>query len=491
LKTLETLIYPPEILAQKGIAKGFPLSGITDDSRRLDRDVLFFAVRGTKSDGHAFVGEALSRGAVPVVDRLDVFEELPVGVLVKSTHRALALGTSRWLGNPTLSLNVVGVTGTNGKTTTTFLLGQIWKAMGLVCGVVGTVECQIGDRRYPATHTTPSAAQLQGWFKEMADEKVSHAALEVTSIALDQERVTGTRFQVGLFTNLTQDHLDYHKDFENYYLAKLKLFREFELPYGIFNVDSDWGIRLKKESSANTKFSFSLLDPLADFFPRSAHFDRKGIHAICATPVGDIEVKSPLIGKHNLANALGTIAVIHALGQDVRRAAVILAESPGAPGRLERVAQGEGRANIFVDYAHTSDALKNVLNSLRELRGEAPGRIITVFGCGGDRDRGKRPLMAKVASELSEVTIATSDNPRTEDPDLIIDQIEDGIDRTHTSYHREVNRRSAICYALSIAGPEDLVLIAGKGHETYQIIGTEQFPFDDRQVIRDYYRIVI
>ncbi len=487
MKRLSQLILGDEILAQKGLPSDVTVSDFTDDSRRLDANRLFFAIHGSKIDGHAFAATAASVGAFPVVEQQAVFDEISRGILVSSTHRSLALCCSRWFDRPSERLKVVGVTGTNGKTTTTFLLSQIWSALGLVPGVIGTVEYQIANKVYPSRLTTPSAQELQRLFHEMTRSQVSHVAVEVSSIALHQERVAGTRFEVGIFTNLTQDHLDYHGDFENYYAAKFKLFNEYELPFAVINVDSEWGRRLSREASVKSILTFSLEDSSAAFYPRITDFGRAGTRAVCVTPEGEVEFHSPLIGKHNLANVLGVLGASHALGLNLKRVASLLSSIHGAPGRLERVAQSEGRPNIFVDYAHSPDALKNVLSALRELRGEGPGRIITVFGCGGDRDRGKRPLMAIAASEASDVTVATSDNPRTENPQSIIDEIEVGIDKYRTSYFRDADRRSAIYYALSTATPEDLVLIAGKGHETYQIIGTEQFPFDDRQVIRDYY----
>lgn len=488
MKSIEQLV-PSSELQQTKVAVGTSLTAITDNSEKVTPGAVFFAVRGTRSDGHRFIPQALARGASAiVVEEASEFPLHPHTILVSSSRLALARAACRWYDEPTQRLHLVGVTGTNGKTTTTYLLKSLWSGLAITSGIIGTVEYQIGTKREPSRLTTPDALGLQSLFSQMVSAGVTHAAMEVSSIALDQFRVGGSQFEVALFTNLTQDHLDYHADFESYYQAKRRLFLDYPLRVGAVNLDDPWGRRLYQELPSGKRLGFSLSQQNSDFSVQDPVFSKAGTKAIVQTPAGIVPLFSPLIGKHNLYNTLGALTVAYALGQDLRVAAQALESAPGAPGRLERVMIGTQYPNIFVDYAHTEDALLNVLRALSELKGQQAGRIFTVFGCGGDRDRSKRSHMAEVASSWSDVTIATSDNPRTEDPDRIVDDVEQGIRRDKTRYHRETNRREAIYWALAQAGPEDIVLVAGKGHETYQIIGHEQFPFDDREVIRDYYR---
>lgn len=463
------------------------VAAITDHSGKVAPQSLYFAIRGGTFDGHEKAGEALRSGAVAaVVERKEIFDLLDHVILVRSTRQAWAHASSRWQGEPSKRFSLVGVTGTNGKTTTAYLLNQVWERLGLTPGLVGTIECRIGQKKIPSELTTPGAPELQSLFKEMALAKVTHAAMEVSSIALDQFRTSGTHFTGAIFTNLTQDHLDYHGDFEKYFEAKRRLFTEYSLQWTVWNADDPYAQRLAS-AIAGKSFSFGLSSG-ADFKIESHTADRKGSTAFLHTPQGNHTLRLTLIGLHNIYNALGVIATCHALGLPLPKVIEALADCPGAPGRLERVTLTKKEASVFVDYAHTPDALENVLRALNQLRGAGPGRIITVFGCGGDRDRGKRPLMAKVASDLSDIVIATSDNPRTEDPDAILDEIATGIPEGREGYYRERLRRSAIEKAIELAQDEDLVLIAGKGHEDYQIIGKEKHPFDDRAVVRDYDR---
>jgi UDP-N-acetylmuramoyl-L-alanyl-D-glutamate--2,6-diaminopimelate ligase len=488
VKRISDLLFPRDLLDSK-INPDLVVQDLAESASEVVPGAVFFAVRGTRVDGHQFISEVLARRpSAIVVDRPEAFANHPSTILVKSSREALAWASSRWFEDPTAKLALVGITGTNGKTTTTYLLKQVWDQLGIRSGVVGTVETMIGEKAEPATHTTPGPRTLQAVFRRMVEAGVTHAALEVTSIALDQNRVTGCEFDVGLFTNLTHDHLDYHGDFESYYRAKLRFFTEFSLQTGIFNIDDPWGRRFLQETSTQEKLTFSVDDPSAVFYARDIHYSKDGTRAVLETPWGAVPLETPLIGRHNLANCLGVVACAHAIGLNLPKVAEALARATGAPGRLERVT-APGRPRVFVDYAHSPDALSNVLTSLRELPREGRGRIITVFGCGGDRDRTKRPEMAQIVSKRSEVTVATSDNPRTEDPEVILDEMEPGIDHETTDYHREVDRRAAIYLALRLAGPEDIVLVAGKGHETYQTIGVTQFPFDDRQVVREFFDV--
>jgi len=489
VKRLDSLILPGEAIGTK-VSGAMSVGKPVHRASEVEPGTLFFALVGSQADGHDFAGDALQKGAAAVVvEKESIFASLPSAILVRSTREAFGLAASRWYGEPSRHFRLVGVTGTNGKTTCTFLLRSIWEHLGLTSAVFGTVENRIGNLAEPATLTTPDPSHLQALFARSREANVEFAAIEVTSIALHQSRVAGSHFEVGLFTNLTQDHLDYHGDMENYYRAKLRFFQEYGLKAAVINRDDPWGQRLLGESAAERNTSFSLEHRDADFSLLEASYDKGLTLARVKTPVGDFLLSTTLIGRHNLYNCLGVLGVTHALGLDMKAVVEALAVAPGAPGRLEKVILGVGKPHVFVDYAHSDDALRNVLRSLSALKGSGPGvgRIITVFGAGGDRDRGKRPKMASVVSAGSDITVATSDNPRTEDPERIIDDIEGGIDRSLTQYHREVDRRRAIGLALSLAKADDLVLIAGKGHETYQILGKEKVPFDDREVIRSYY----
>lgn len=487
MKTLKELIYSSEILDSQ-VDLNFKVSEIVQDSRLAVKSSLFIAVKGTLSDGHQFVKEVLNKGAIAVVENDYPSDRADLIIKVASTRNLAGKIASRFFNKPTKHFSLVGITGTNGKTTTAFLLDQIWMQMGLVTGLIGTVQNKIGNEIIPSDLTTPGPIELQGLFHRMEQKKIQACVMEVSSIALDQARTEGSFFEVGVFTNFTQDHLDYHQTMEQYFNAKLKLFRNYNLPCIVVNIDDSQGVEVLACSKKSQQITFSLHNQRASFYIRDASFKKTGTTANIQTPDGVMGLTTPLIGAHNLMNILTALGVIKALNQDVALAIKLLEQASGAPGRLERAIVGDSYPNIFVDYAHSDDALENVLKTLAHLGSDSPGKIITVLGCGGDRDKTKRPKMAKVASTYSDITIATSDNPRTEDPEVILNDLEHGIDQKKTSYHREVNRRKAIYLALSLAKPEDLVLIAGKGHENYQIIGTEKQPFDDKQVVKDYYR---
>lgn len=482
-------ILPPECVLASRLAPETPITALAQSTETLGPGTLFFAIRGTKSDGHSFLHEVKAKGAIAVVETRAAYEKFPTNtILVESTRRALGDAASHWQGEPTASLDLVGVTGTNGKTTTAFLLDGIWRSEGYKTGLVGTVEYRIGDEVLPAPLTTPDALTLQNLFARMRSQSVVCAAMEVSSIALDQSRVAGCRFRVGLFTNFTPDHLDYHGSMEAYLASKIRFFTDFAPSYAVLNADDSKVLGIRSQVRSPEVLTFSTESSGADFVVRAKELNANGIRAEVETPVGRVDLRSPLMGMHNLSNLLGVLATEYALGHDLEKGVRSLASNLGAPGRLERVAIAQDAPFIFVDYAHTEDALRNVLQSLRRVRADGKARILTVFGCGGDRDKGKRPRMGSVVAELSDYTIATSDNPRTEDPEAILDDVEKGIP-TGTAYHRECDRRSAIRLALDLAEPGDYVLVAGKGHETYQILGTEKVPFDDRQVIRDYYGV--
>ena len=466
------------------------ISGITSNSDQVKPGNLYFAIPGTKHDGHDFITQAVKNGASAVVGQYPA----PAGRLsvpyikVASSRKTLAEAAAIWFGDPTAKMNLVGITGTNGKTTTTYLLRQLWQHLKIPSGLIGTIEYWIGKRREKSSLTTPDAMTLQRLFSEMVAENIRYAAMEVSSIALDQYRAHGTRFKVGVFTNLTQDHLDYHRDMESYFQSKVRLFTDFGLETAVINIDDPYGVKLVEMGLKVKCLTFSLKDPKADFSAEDIRMEKGGTLAKIKTPAGKKIFHTPLIGKHNLANCFTALATAHALGQSIDDAIEGLGKAAGAPGRLERVKVPPRGPHVFVDYAHTPDALSNVIGALNALRQNQPGRLITVFGCGGDRDRSKRPLMAGIASRGSDLTIATSDNPRTESPETILDDVEVGIAKSSTEYYRETNRRSAIHMALKLSKPDDIVLVAGKGHETYQIVGKEELPFDDREVVHEYYK---
>jgi UDP-N-acetylmuramoyl-L-alanyl-D-glutamate--2,6-diaminopimelate ligase len=488
LKNIDTLIYSEEIRKSTIPVMSPLVSGLAVDSSEVKAGDLFFAISGTKKDGHSFIAEALKKGACGVVvERLQNNETIPA-ILVDNTRKALALAAARWHSYPSKDFDLIGVTGTNGKTTTTYLLRDVFRELGLTAGVVGTVQNQVGQVSHESKLTTPGPLELQNLFAQMRDTGVTHAAMEVTSIALDQYRTLGSHFRAAIFTNLTQDHLDYHRDFQTYYEAKLRLFRDYGIEVAVINGDDAWGERLWSDCTAKKKVRVGLSGRASDTFEyeiSNVNVTRTGMRGSLKTPKWHFDFRTPLFGEHNLYNCLGVIAVSSELGLSMDLVLSAIGRSKGAPGRLEPVAEGEDKPTVLVDYAHTTDALVNVLRSLKGLR--VSGRLITVFGCGGDRDRVKRPQMGKAASEWSDVTIATSDNPRTEDPNAILDEIEKGVCCDKTVYHREVDRRKAIQLALNIAEPQDVVLIAGKGHENYQILGTERIHFDDAEEVRSFF----
>ncbi len=458
---------------------------LTQSSTEAVSGALFFAIKGTRVDGHQKVPEAVASGALgAVVESPETFAACHRGILVRSTREALGQAASRWHGEPSHHMKVVGITGTNGKTTLTYLLRGIWKALGWKTGIVGTVQTLIGEEVEPSPLTTPDALTLQSVLARMCDADVEAVAMEVSSIALDQKRVAGTQFEVAVFTCLTQDHLDYHETMERYFEAKRRLFADCNPKKTVFNVDDPTGQRLAAEFTALRPCTYSLQESGADFVVLSREFSALGIQAEIGTPLGPLSLTTPLLGEHNLSNCLGALATVYQMGGDLQVAVASLAENVGAPGRLERVSTPG--PHVFVDYAHTEDALRNVLTSVRNIRGSEPGKIFTVFGCGGDRDRSKRPKMGKVASELSDVVIVTSDNPRSEDPAGIIQEIIQGIPPGST-FTSEIDRRRGIERALESAVEGDFIVVAGKGHETYQIQGDTKHPFDDRQIVRDYF----
>jgi len=458
-----------------------PVAHVTHDSRAVVPGSMFVAIRGRAADGNQFVEAALRKGAAVVVSEAPARPGVP-WVQVPDAREALALFSAAALGDPARALQLVGVTGTNGKTTTAYLIDAALRAYGRRVGLLGTVQYRIGDRIAEAVRTTPEASDLQVLFKEMVEAGCSHAVLEVSSHSLELKRVHGNAFRVAVFTNLTRDHLDFHGDMNRYFAAKRVLFDSLLLPdgYAILNADDDRAAGIAT-STRGQVWTYGIDRP-ADIRARDVALSLDGTRFHVDSPAGAFEMKTPLLGRFNVSNLLAAFGASLALGIPPETAIAGLVSLTGVPGRLERVAAGQD-FTVVVDYAHTDDALKNLLETVREL---GPRRIITVFGCGGDRDRTKRPLMGAVASRLSDVVVVTSDNPRSEPPEAILEEIQRGMNGTRgAERHVIVDRREAIGRALEMARPGDAVVIAGKGHEAYQVLRDRTIPFDDRQVARE------
>jgi UDP-N-acetylmuramoyl-L-alanyl-D-glutamate--2,6-diaminopimelate ligase len=479
------------------------IEGICFDSRRCEADFLFVAVAGLKSDGHLFVPEAVRRGAKAIVYEKEIARHASyTSIRVRDSRRALGVLGKNFFGNPSGALGLVGVTGTNGKTTVTYLLESILREAGHEPGVIGTVNYRWGQTVLAASHTTPESFELQRLLAGIREAGVSHVVMEVSSHALELRRVEDCEFDLGIFMNLTRDHLDFHGTMEDYYASKKRFFTDLlagekngRRQGRIINIDDPWGRRLAEELGAKGLTTFGI-DSIAFVQAKEADLSLGEIRAEIETPAGAFPLRAPLSGRFNLYNILAATAAAFHLGIPLSAIQRGIECAKPVPGRLEKISES-GEPAVFVDYAHSEDALKRVLQNLARFR---QGRIITVFGCGGDRDRGKRPLMGRAAAEESDLVIVTSDNPRTEEPLAIIGAIEGGIDASVMKkispeeiraagagkiYTVVADRREAIGLAIGLASPEDIVLIAGKGHEDYQIIGTKTFPFDDRTVGRE------
>jgi len=496
------------------------ISAITADSRQVGPGSLFIAVPGQAVDGHNFVDEAIGRGCAAVLVEQGRYsakgKRQAICLAVDDTQKALGTIAATFYGHPAKSMKMIAITGTNGKTTSAYLLEAVIREAGGNPGVIGTVNYRYNGIELPAPLTTPDPVALQGLLRKMADGGVTHVIMEASSHALEQKRLYGLKFDAGLFTNLSRDHLDYHGDMVSYFASKKKLFLEYLKEEGkavvvrpengkderdVESAQYPWGNRLVKELLASDEWQKAARDRsaivtcgFADTEISAVSFseDLNGIEAELKTPLGEMHISTPLVGDFNVRNLLGVVGVAVALGIKPEVIAQGLAKAKnGAPGRLERVAPGY-KAAIFVDYAHTPDALENVLRTLRKL---TAGRLIVVFGCGGDRDRGKRPLMGEVAGRIADVALITSDNPRTEPPAKIVADIEQGVKRLPLprmraeallqrpylkGYDVIVSRREAIATAVRYAQQGDVVLISGKGHENYQIIGKTRRFFDDR-----------
>ena len=454
------------------------ITGLAYDNRCVEPGTLFVCVRGMTRDGHEFAPDAVERGAAALVVEREVELDVPQ-VVVADARASMAPLAARFFADPTAELAVVGITGTNGKTTTAFLVRRILEAQGTQTGLLGTVKRIVGGVEEEVVRTTPESVDLQRTFRRMLDGGDRACAMEVSSHALALGRAEGIRFDVKAFTNLTQDHLDFHSDMEDYFNAKRSLFEGSE-GTAVVNVDDPYGKRLADElrDRGRPLLTFSAAGEDADLRAAEVEFDVAGARFRCLAPDGEATVQMPLPGDFNVANALAALGVATALGVGIEPAAVALADAGRVPGRFEPIDEGQPFA-VLVDYAHTPDSLDNVLRAARRV---TEGRLICAFGCGGDRDRDKRPQMGRIGAERSDVCVVTSDNPRNESPEAIIAEILEGIvDREHVIV--EPDRGAAIAIALGAAGPGDTVVIAGKGHEQGQEFEHgRKLPFDDREV---------
>lgn len=483
---LQDVLYKVSIRSVSG-STSVEVNDIQIDSRRVKQGTTFIAVKGSTTDGHQFIDNAIDNGAVAIV-----YEQIPalikagiVYVEVQNSGVAAALMANNFYERPSEKVKLVGVTGTNGKTTIATLLFKLFTRLGYKCGLLSTVENQIGDKVVPATHTTPDAISLNALLKQMADEGCSHVFMETSSHALHQHRVTGLLYAGGIFSNITHDHLDYHKTFDEYIRVKKSFFDSLPSSgFAISNVDDKRGTVMLQNTNAK-KYYYSL-KTLADFKGKILDNSLSGLMMI----VNEVEVHFRLIGEFNAYNLLAVYGAAICLGEDKQEVLTALSELTGAEGRFDYQVSAKEKVIAIVDYAHTPDALLNVLATIKKLK-KGFEQVITVVGCGGDRDRTKRPVMATVACEHSDKVIFTSDNPRGEDPAQIIKDMEEGLAVAYKrKYISIVDRKEAIKTAISLAKAEDIVLIAGKGHEKYQEIKGVRNHFDDKEVVRDLFELL-
>ena len=467
------------------LLKGIEVSGgyndaeitdVTQDSRNITKGCLFVCIKGNTFDGHSAAAQALQKGAAAVLVERDL--GLDAQVITPNTRAVYSAVCANFFGRPAERLRLVGITGTNGKTTTAFLIKHILDSLGKKTGLIGTVQNMVGSEVYPAKFTTPDPYELQSLFALMVKAGCEFCVMEVSSQALAQGRVNGIEFEVGAFTNLTQDHLDYHKTFENYFAAKRLLFENCRT--AVTNADDPHGLAITNGLACKT-VSYAVNTNNADFVAKNVRFKTTGVDydLVC----DDIaRVRCPIPGRFSVYNSLCAAAVCVTLGFELHSVIASLETSHGVKGRIEVVPTPGTDYTVIIDYAHSPDGLDNIISSLREI---ATGRIVTVFGCGGDRDKTKRPKMGKIAAELSDYCVVTSDNPRSEDPSAIINDILEGMKGVSTPFTVVENRKEAIRFAMENAKKNDIILLAGKGHETYQILPTGTIHFDEREAVRD------
>jgi len=457
---------------------------VSCDSRRVVKGALFFALHGAKADGNAFIEDAVKRGAVAIASEEPAPKGFPRGVTwvrVPEPRKALATTAANFFGDPAKALQLVAVTGTNGKTTTTSLVDAIVKASGARTGMFGTIAYHTPLRDYPAPNTTPESVELQGFLAEIRDAGGKFAVLEASSHSLAMDRLWGCHFQAAVFTNLTREHMDYHKTFEDYFAAKRRLFEGTGAgapEVAVLNADDSYGKQLAGLAKSTVTYG---LESQAEITTKKFQLSFEGLSFAAQTPNGRVQVNSRLVGRINVYNLLAAIGAAQALGLSIEIIEKGIQDLESVSGRFQRLDQGQPFL-VIVDYAHTDDALENLIRTARELNPK--GRIITLFGCGGLKDRTKRPVMGEVTGRLSDLTILSSDNPRTEDPLKIISDIIVGLQKTAGKYLIEPDREKAISMAMDEARAGEIVLLAGKGHENYQILADRTLEFDDREVAR-------
>lgn len=453
------------------------ISKVEYDSRKILKGDLFFCIEGFKVDGHRFASTAVKNGAAAIVCMQDIEENLPCAIIkVKDSRKAMSLISANYYENPSDKFKLIGITGTNGKTTSTFMMKSILEEASKRVGLIGTIANYIGDKKMHSERTTPESLELQKLFYEMNAEGVDYCIMEVSSHSLSLDRVYGVEFSEAIFTNLTQDHLDFHKTFENYYEAKLKLFSSAK--NSIINIDDQYGKRVYDDVN-NNKITYSI-EKAADVKAENINIHSRGASFNLVYKDNSVKVNLNLPGRYNIYNALGSAAACLNEGISLEYIKAGL-EKVTVPGRCEIVTKGNDLGfDVIVDYAHTPDGLENILKTAREF---TEGRLISVFGCGGDRDKTKRPIMGRIGSDLSDIAVVTSDNPRTEEPAAIIEDIVKGIEKDN--FVVVLNRAEAIKKAMCLAEKNDVIVIAGKGHEDYQILKDKVIHFDEREIIRD------
>lgn len=453
------------------------ITSVEYDSRKVKEGSLFVAIEGFETDGHKYIDSAIKNGAMAVVCQKDVEFSGATKILVEDSRKALALLSAEFFSHPASKMKIIGITGTNGKTTTTYLVKEILEYKDHKVGLIGTNQNMIGSRVIESSRTTPESLELHKLFAQMYAEGVEYVIMEVSSHSLYLDRVYGVDFEIGAFTNLTRDHLDFHKTMDNYALSKAILFSMCKA--GIINSDDEYAEKIT-ENALCKKISYGIKSK-SDITAQNIKLGSKGVNFDAVTPLAKENIRVNIPGDFSVYNALCALGICLGLGISITDIKNALAIATGVKGRAE-VVNIPSDYTVMIDYAHTPDGLENIIKTVK---GFSKGRVITVFGCGGDRDRTKRPIMGKISGELSDISVITSDNPRSEDPDFIISEIESGIKETNGEYYIVSQRKDAIRFAMEMAKKDDIVLLAGKGHETYQILNTGTIHFDEREIVRE------
>lgn len=452
------------------------ITQVCANSRDVENGAAFVAIKGFQTDGHKYIDNAIEKGASAIITEEYIDADI-AQIVCKNTRKALAYAGAKFYGEPAKSFKLIGVTGTNGKTTTTYLVKSVLEFKGYKVGLIGTNQNMIGDKVLETERTTPESIDLHRLFKQMADENVDYVIMEISSHSLSLDRVYGLEFEVGAFTNLTQDHLDFHETMENYAKAKSQLFKMCKI--GIVNGDDEYVDTITDGATCKVvKYGMNKKNTLE---AKNISYSQKGVLFDVETPFGKNQIRLNIPGKFSVYNALASIAICQHLGIGIGDIAKALMITNGVVGRAE-IVNIPVNYTVMIDYAHTPDGLENIINTVK---GFCTGRVVTVFGCGGDRDRTKRPIMGEIAGKLSDFCVVTSDNPRSENPSAIIEDILVGIKNTDVPYEVVENRRDAIKYAMENAQENDVIILAGKGHETYQILNNGTIEFDERKIIRE------